>query len=103
MRRWTTRASSDLVVAVVGDVVQLVGETCSTATLELLGGQNAMLDALADLARETGKPLVAVLMSSKPQVMPACRRSAIQWRDRRTNPRARRRQRGSSCGRRTRA
>ena len=63
---------SDLVVAVVGDVVQLVGETCSTATLELLGGQNAMLEALADVARETGKPLVVVLMSSKPQVMPAC-------------------------------
>ena len=63
---------SDLVVAVVGDVVQLVGETCSTATLELLGGQNAMLKALADVARETGKPLVVVLMSSKPQVMPAC-------------------------------
>ncbi len=56
----------------MGDVVQLVGETCSTATLELLGGQNAMLEALADVARETGKPLVVVLMSSKPQVMPAC-------------------------------
>jgi len=56
----------------VGDVVQLVGETCSTATLELLGGQNAMLETLADVARETGKPLVVVLMSSKPQVMPAC-------------------------------
>ena len=63
---------SDLVVAVVGDVVQLVGETCSTATLELLGGQNAMLEALANVARETGKPLVVVLMSSKPQAMPAC-------------------------------
>lgn len=63
---------SDLIVAVVGDVVQLVGETCSTATLELLGGQNAMLEALSDVARETGKPLVVVLMSSKPQVMPAC-------------------------------
>lgn len=63
---------SDLIVAVVGDVVQLVGETRSTATLELLGGQNAMLEALSDVARETGKPLVVVLMSSKPQVMPAC-------------------------------
>lgn len=63
---------SDLIVAVVGDVVQLVGETCSTATLELLGGQNAMLEALSNVARETGKPLVVVLMSSKPQVMPAC-------------------------------
>ena len=63
---------SDLVVAVVGDVVQLVGETCSTATLELLGGQNALLETLSNVAKETGKPLVVVLMSSKPQVMPAC-------------------------------
>ncbi len=63
---------ADLVVAVVGDVVQLVGETCSTATLDLLGGQNALLEALAEVARETGKPLVVVLISSKPQVLPAC-------------------------------
>ncbi len=63
---------ADLVVAVVGDVVQLVGETCSTATLDLLGGQNALLEALAEVALETGKPLVVVLMSSKPQVLPAC-------------------------------
>ena len=62
---------SDLIVAVVGDVVQLVGETCSTATLELLGGQNALLDALAAVSRETGKPMVTVLISSKPQVLPA--------------------------------
>ena len=61
---------ADLIVAGVGDVVQLVGETCSTATLELLGGQNALLDALADVSRETGKPMVTVLVSSKPQVLP---------------------------------
>lgn len=63
---------SDLVVAVVGDVIQTIGETCSTGTLELLGGQNALLEALAGVARETGKPLVVVLMSSKPMVLPAC-------------------------------
>ena len=62
---------ADLIVAVVGDVVQLIGKTCSTATLDLLGGQNALLDALADVSRETGKPLVVVLMSSKPQILPA--------------------------------
>lgn len=62
---------SDLVVAVVGDVVQLIGESCSTATLDLLGGQNAMLDALAEVSRETGKPMVTVLISSKPQILPA--------------------------------
>ena len=62
---------SDLIVAVVGDVIQMIGETCSTATLELLGGQNALIDALAGVARETGKPFVVVLMSSKPMVLPA--------------------------------
>lgn len=62
---------SDLVVAVVGDVVQLIGEGCSTGTLELLGGQNALLEALSNVARKTGKPLVVVLMSSKPMVLPA--------------------------------
>ena len=61
----------DGLTQLTGDVVQLVGETCSTATLELLGGQNALLDALAAVSRETGKPMVTVLISSKPQVLPA--------------------------------
>ena len=61
---------SDLIVAVVGDVVQLVGESCSTATLDLLGGQNALLDALAEVSRETDKPMATVLISSKPQILP---------------------------------
>ena len=62
---------SDLIVAVVGDVIQAIGEGCSSATLELLGGQNALIDALSNVARETGKPFVVVLVSSKPQVLPA--------------------------------
>ena len=62
---------SDLIVAVVGDVIQAIGEGCSTATLELLGGQSALIDALSNVARETGKPFVVVLVSSKPQVLPA--------------------------------
>ena len=37
---------SDLIVAVVGDVIQAIGEGCSTATLELLGGQNALIDEI---------------------------------------------------------
>src|SRR5690606_21523460 len=48
---------ADYVVAVVGDQVELVGEYKSTATLELVGGQVALLDALA----ETGTPLVVVV------------------------------------------
>lgn len=64
--------SADAVIAVVGDVVQLTGETCSTATLELLGGQNQLLERMVSVARETHKPLVVVLISSKPQVLPPC-------------------------------
>ncbi len=69
--------SSDVVVAVVGDVIELVGEGRSTATLELIGGQIALLDALAD----SGTPFVVVLMASKPLVLPpsAHRASAIIW------------------------
>lgn len=46
-----------MVVAVVGDRIELVDEGCSTATLNLIGGQTAVLDALV----ATGKPVVVVL------------------------------------------
>jgi len=58
--------AADHVVAVVGDRIELVGEGRSTATLELVGDQVALLDALA----ATGKPLVVVVISSKPLVLP---------------------------------
>ncbi|WP_235915612.1 exo-beta-d-1,3/1,6-glucosidase [Puerhibacterium puerhi] len=58
--------AADYVVAVVGDRIELVGEGRSTATLELLGGQVALLEALA----ATGTPLVVVLLASKPLVLP---------------------------------
>ena len=44
---------------VVGDRIELVGEGRSTATLELIGGQIALLEALA----ATGTPLVVVLLA----------------------------------------
>ncbi len=56
----------DVVVAVVGDHLEFIGETKSTATLELQGGQIALLDAL----EKTGKPMVVVLINSKPLVLP---------------------------------
>ncbi|WP_282837431.1 glycoside hydrolase family 3 N-terminal domain-containing protein [Microbacterium flavum] len=58
---------ADVVVAVVGDRIELVGEGRSTATLELVGGQKALLEALV----ATGTPLVVVLLASKPLVLPA--------------------------------
>ncbi|MGA5302079.1 glycoside hydrolase family 3 N-terminal domain-containing protein [Nucisporomicrobium flavum] len=67
--------AADYAVVVVGDTVALTGESKSTATLELQGGQVALLDALA----ETGTPTVVVLMNSKPAALPpsALRASAI--------------------------
>jgi beta-glucosidase len=64
--------SADVVVAVVGDHLKFIGETNSTATLELQGGQVALLDALA----KTGKPMVVVLVNSKPLVLPASVKNA---------------------------
>ena len=61
----TVRAA-DVAVVVVGDTVALTGESKSTATLELQGGQVALLDAVA----ATGVPTVVVLVNSKPAVLP---------------------------------
>ena len=62
---------SDVAVCVLGDTVALTGEGCSTATLDLQGGQIALLDALVG----TGTPVVLVLVQSKPSTLPA---SAMQ-------------------------
>lgn len=68
---------ADAVIAVVGDARGLYGEGRSTATLELIGGQVALLDALI----ETGRPVIVVLMASKPLVLPASvsRAAAVLW------------------------
>ncbi|WEV58639.1 glycoside hydrolase family 3 C-terminal domain-containing protein [Bifidobacterium sp. ESL0728] len=73
--------AADAVVAVVGDTIPLIGEGRSTATLKLQGGQVALLDALADVAKTESKPFVVVLMSSKPQVLPdsALNADALIW------------------------
>lgn len=69
--------AADVCVAVVGDAQGLYGEGRSTATLELIGGQNALLDALVD----TGTPVVVVLLASKPLVLPASvsKAAAVLW------------------------
>jgi len=68
---------SDVVVAVVGDRIELVGEARSTATLDLLGGQIALIDAVI----ATGKPVVVVLLASKPLVLPPSvqQAAAVVW------------------------
>ncbi len=61
-----TAQAADVVVAVVGDAISLVGECRSTATLELQAGQRELLEKLA----ACGKPMVVVLIASKPMVLP---------------------------------
>ncbi|MDF3069376.1 MAG: bglX [Polyangiaceae bacterium] len=57
---------AELTIIVVGDDIPFVGETRSTATLELLGNQNALIDGVA----ASGKPFILVLVASKPLVLP---------------------------------
>ncbi|MCI1635116.1 glycoside hydrolase family 3 N-terminal domain-containing protein [Bifidobacterium sp.] len=72
---------ADITIAVVGDVIELVGEGRSTATLELFGAQNALLEAVSASCKQQGKPLVIVLMASKPLILPPCSKdaAAIIW------------------------
>jgi beta-glucosidase len=59
--------AADYAVVVLGDTVALTGEGRSTATLELQGGQLALIEALA----ATDTPTVLVLVNSKPAVLSA--------------------------------
>jgi beta-glucosidase len=57
---------ADVAVVVLGDHIEFTGEAHSTATLELMGGQKALLDAVA----ESGVPFVIALIHTKPLVLP---------------------------------
>ncbi|WP_269523601.1 glycoside hydrolase family 3 N-terminal domain-containing protein [Coraliomargarita parva] len=59
-------AQADITVVVIGDDRSLTGEQRSTATLELQGGQLALLDALAKVDTK----LIVVLINSKPLTLP---------------------------------
>jgi len=59
-------SAADCAVVVLGDTVALTGEGRSTATLELQGGQVALLNALAAI----DTPVVLVLVNSKPAALP---------------------------------
>ncbi len=58
--------TADVAVLVVGDSRHLIGEFHSTATLELQGGQNELIERVA----ATGTPMVIVMINSKPLILP---------------------------------
>ena len=59
-------SESDVVIAVVGDTNTLNGEMRDRVDLNLTGAQQQLLEAL----RETGKPLIVVLINGKPLTVP---------------------------------
>ena len=65
-------AAADVSVVVVGDTLAFTGERLSTATLELMGGQKALLDAVV----EAKKPFIVVLVNGKPLVLPPAAHAA---------------------------
>jgi beta-glucosidase len=58
--------NADIVVVVLGEGADMSGEARSRARLGLPGRQQELLDALA----QTGKPIVGVLMTGRPLVIP---------------------------------
>ena len=58
--------ASDVIVAVVGESQGMTGEAASRADISLPGRQLDLLKAL----KETGKPLVIVLMNGRPMTLP---------------------------------
>jgi beta-glucosidase len=63
---------AELTIVVVGDSLPYIGETRSTATLELQNGQAELIESIA----ATRRPFVLVLVASKPQVLPPAALSA---------------------------
>lgn len=59
-------SASDVIVAVVGESQGMTGEAASRADISLPGKQTELLKAL----KQTGKPLVIVLMNGRPLTLP---------------------------------
>lgn len=57
-----TAAKADVIVAVVGEASEMSGEAASRSDISLPESQRKLLDAL----KQTGKPLVIVMMSGRP-------------------------------------
>ena len=58
--------SGDVVVAVVGELVNMSGEASSKANIELPGRQRELLGKLMDQTKAAGKKLVTVFMNGRP-------------------------------------
>ncbi len=64
----TEPEDADVILLALGDTIDYIGETKSTATLELQDGQIELAERIMSL----GKPTIVVLVCSKPLVLPSC-------------------------------
>lgn len=62
-------AKSDVIIAAMGERWDMTGEAASRTSLDLPGNQQALLEEL----KKTGKPVILVLMSGRP--------NSIEWAD----------------------
>lgn len=62
-------AKSDVIIAAMGEHWNMTGEAASRTSLDLPGNQQALLEEL----KKTGKPIILVLMSGRP--------NSIEWAD----------------------
>ena len=62
---------ADATVLCVGEAAVMSGEAASRAHLGLPGQQQALVEAVCECARSLGRPVVAVLFSGRPLVVPA--------------------------------
>ena len=60
----------DAIILCLGEAANMSGEAASRAHLDLPGQQRAFAQAIIDRARGLGKPVVAVLFSGRPLVVP---------------------------------
>jgi beta-glucosidase len=63
-------AQVDAIVLCVGEAATMSGEAASRAYLDLPGKQRVLAEAVFDHARSLGKPVIVVLFSGRPLVVP---------------------------------
>jgi beta-glucosidase len=63
-------AAADAIILCLGEAANMSGEAASRAHLDLPGQQRAFAQAVIDSARQLGKPVVAILFSGRPLVVP---------------------------------
>lgn len=63
-------SGADAIVLCLGEAAGMSGEAASRAYPELPGQQRALAEAVIDRARSTGTPVIAILFSGRPLVIP---------------------------------